>query len=348
MLVEHQAWRAHTTPVVPTRGLTRNAGLRTTSAPVTRLKSIVRNGHREWLSSSNLVESRGPKRKSSPVERGTIVRKRSRLVPVSSAVLNDNASGVVDDQSLAEDSIMHEADGGVIAGLEFSDSDQADVVNQETQDVTVTPVLRQSDTGIGRRKKNAACFYEENKAAGGGLDCLVGVAAFDVVDLDPGTLAKDEVSMHANTAAFAGQLSRPNRDRLANLTKQICDVQKKQTLEEVDVLAGKRERPPFVLEPLQTPNEIRMQFFDQEKSLFDLLPHPPLFECEGHTCSLCSDCIRDALGKGFDSEVITASDGGNDGHATQGAPVGQVPTTRRCRMLFDLQDHMDGTGPLHQ
>lgn len=164
------------------------------------------------------------------------------------------------------------------------------------------------------------------------LDHLVGMAAFDVPDLDLGTLDKDEVSMHANAAAFAGQPSKPNRDRLAHLTKQTCDVAK--------------NRRPFMPEPLQTPNNIRMQFFDQEKSLLSLLPHPPLFECEGHTCSLHSDCVRDALGKEFDLEFATPADVDDNEPAPQEGPVGPVPTTRRCKKLFDLQEHVNGSAPL--
>ena len=111
--------------------------------------------------------------------------------------------------------------------------------------VNVTPVLKQSNIGVGCRENNAAYFYKESRVKGGGLDYLVGMAAFEVPDLDPGTLNKDEVSMYANTASFAGRLSKPNRDRFASLTKQICDVVKKQTLEDVEVSAGKRQRAPF-------------------------------------------------------------------------------------------------------
>jgi hypothetical protein len=229
-------------------------------------------------------------------------------------------------------------------GMDVSDSDEAAI--PDVPEVTVTPVLRQSDIGLGCRENNAAYFYKESKVEGGGLDCLVGVAAFQVPDLDHGTLKKDEVSMCANTAAFASKLSHPNRDRFALLSKQMCDVVKKQTLEEVEASAGRCERRPFLIEPLQTPNDIRMQFFDQEKSLFNLLPHPPLFECEGHACSLYSDCIRDALGKGFDLEFINPTEGEIDLSTHPIGPVGEVPTTRRCKLLFDLQEHVGGRSPI--
>jgi hypothetical protein len=71
------------------------------------------------------------------------------------------------------------------------------------------------------------------------------MAAFEVSDLKPGALDKDEVSMHAHTAAFPGQLSKPSHDPLACLTKKTCNVMKKQTLEEVEVLSGKHKRCPF-------------------------------------------------------------------------------------------------------
>ena len=119
-----------------------------------------------------------------------------------------------------------------------NDSESDAIPFPVSEEVTVTPVLKQSDIGVGCRENNAAYFYKESKVAGGGLDYLVGMAAFEVPDLDPGTLDQDEVSMHANTATFAGQLSKPNRARFADLTKQTCDVVKKQTLEEVEVSAA--------------------------------------------------------------------------------------------------------------
>ena len=239
---------------------------------------------------------------------------------------------------------MMDEENEFAAGIDPSDTQEAAAA--ENLQVTVTPVLQQSDIGSGCRESNAAYFYKESKVKGGGLDYLVGMAAFQVPDLDPGTLDKEEVSMHANTAEFAGHLSKPNRDRLAHHTKLVCDVVKKQTLEEVEVLAGKRERRAFLIEPLQTPNEIRMQFFDQKKSLFSLLPHPPLFECEGHTYSLYSDCIRDALGKGFDLEFITPNDDPSDTEVHEFGPKGHAPTTGRCKKLFDLQEHVNGEGPI--
>jgi hypothetical protein len=297
-----------------------------------QIKRHCRHAHKAWLNGSALVRSRAPKQKSRPDVSVEPATKRSRP---SSADRPETVGA--DNNSSVEDALM-------LDGENDSDFEEASV--PETPEVTVTPVLKQSDIGVGCRENNAAYFYKESKVEGGGLDYLVGMAAFEVPDLDPGTLDKDEVSMYANTASFACQLSQPNRARFADLTKQICDVVKKQTLEEVEVSAGKRARRPFLIEPLQTPNEIRMQFFDKEKSLFNLLPHPPLFECEGHTYSLYSDCIRDALGKGFDLEFITPNDGGTDHAANPAGPVCQVPTTRRCKMLFDLQEHVHGRVPI--
>jgi hypothetical protein len=306
---------------------------------IDQIKKHCRNCHGDWLSRSNkLVTSRAPKRTFTTSGTVQSPAKRTRSAPLQT---NNFEEVAAEANSMPDDATMLDGDNDSITGIDSTDSEE--VALPASQEVAVHPILRQSDIGIGCRENNAAYFYKESKAAGGGLDYLVGMAAFEVPDLDPGTLDKDEVSMYANTANFAGHLSKPNRDRLAHLTKEICNVVKKQTLEEVEVLAGKRERRPFLLEPLQTPNDIRMQFFDQEKSLFNLLPHPPLFECEGHTYSLYSDCIRDALGKGFDLEKIAPI---ADGAADLDGPVGTVPTTRRCKMLFDLQEHVNGVGPL--
>jgi hypothetical protein len=269
-----------------------------------QIKRHCRNCHGQWLAASKLVQSREqssvPKRKSLTIATSERPKKSARSSSVDADRLEVPAAH---DNSEVEDAVMMDEENEFAAEIDPSDTQEAAAA--ENLQVTVTPVLQQSDIGSGCRESNAAYFYKESKVKGGGLDYLVGMAAFQVPDLDPGTLDKEEVSMHANTAEFAGHPSKPNRDRLAHHTKLVCDVAKKQTLEEVEVLAGKRERRAFLIEPLQTPNEIRMQFFDQKKSLFSLLPHPPLFECEGHTHSLCSDCIRDALGKGFDLEFIT-------------------------------------------
>jgi hypothetical protein len=302
-----------------------------------QMKKHCRNCHLEWLSGSKFVVSRAPKRKSPPSGSAELSSKRTRPSPTE----HHETAGAVGSTLVDDEMLLSDAEIDFETGIDLSDSEE-EVAAPAAEEVTVTPVLQQSDIGEGCREKNAAYFHKESKVKGGGLDYLVGMAAFDVEDLDPGTLDKDEVAMYANTAAFAGQLSKPNRDRLAHLTKQICDVVKKQTLEEVEVSAGKRERRAFVIEPLQTPNDIRMQFFDKGQSLFNLLPHPPLFECEGHTYSLYSDCVRDALGKGFDLEVITPTDGATP----QVWPIGEVPTTRRCKMLFDLKEHVAGRSPL--
>ena len=313
-------------------------------------KRHCRNAHLEWLSKSTLVQSRAaPKRKHQHISTAEPLTKRSRVSATSVGItevcgaeeLGLNEVGTLDEGSDNDEGFDNEE-----ASNNEEGSDNDDAVTNEDSLVSVTQVTRQSDIGTGCRESNAAYFYKESKAKGGGLDYLVGMAAFDVPDLDPGTLDKDEVLMYANTAAFAGQLSKPNRDRLAHLTKQICDVVKKQTLEEVEVSAGKQERRPFIIEPLQTPNDIRMQFFDREKSLFNLLPHPPLFECEGHTYSLYSDCIRDALGKGFDLEFVTSTRAHDKEPTSHDFPVGHVPMTRRCKKLFDLKEHEAGSGPL--
>jgi hypothetical protein len=110
--------------------------------------------------------------------------------------------------------------------------------------------------------------------------------------------------MDAKTAELAGNITKPNRDQLADLTKLMVDVVKKQTVEEAQALSGEKACRPFVIRPLTSPNEIQMSLFDQTDSFFSILSHPPLFECEGHACGLYSDCVRDALGKGYDLDFV--------------------------------------------
>ena len=164
-----------------------------------------------------------------------------------------------------------------------------------------------------------------------GLDNLAG-------QLDPG-----EVAMYAQTAELAGHLTKPNRDRLAHLTKSICEVVEKQTVEEMEFEAGDRTRRPFIIRPLTTPNDIRMQFFDGKEALFKLLPHPPLLECEGHAYSLYSDCVRDALGKGYDLDCLPPL-------LARGVdaikyPLRDIMDTPGCKRLFDIRDHERGVSP---
>ena len=303
-----------------------------------------RNKHQDWLSTSELVKQRAPKQKYSTqsVMNGNLTKRRKTLSTETSSTLDDGGSAdaeITTGLLLGHQSAM-ENESDENEGMDFRDDASVDGDNDNTIDVTT--VLKQSDIGIGCRETSAAYFFNENKVKGGGLDYLVGMAKWGLPNLH-GCLDKDEVSMYAKTAEFASKLTKPNRHRLANLTKQICDVVKKQTIEGIEVSSGSRPPRPFVIEPLQTPNEIRMQFFDSEKSLFRILPYPPLFECEGHTYSLYSDCVRDALGKGFDLEYITPTDGLVD---DQSFPISDIPTTKRCKKLFDLHEHINGNHPI--
>lgn len=205
------------------------------------------------------------------------------------------------------------------------------------------PVVRPEDIGVGCRENSAAFFYHESKTPGAGLEYLVGKSRFKNPCL-AGELDQNEVMMYAQTAELASNLTRPNRDRLANLTKSIVDVVQKQTLEESDVLSGIRDRRAFVIRPLITPNEIRMNFFDHAGALFKILPHPPLFECEDHAYSLYSDCVRDALGKGFDLDFIPKPHGGVQ--LPDEFPLRDITKTQQCKTLFDIQDHMAGNPAL--
>jgi hypothetical protein len=205
-------------------------------------------------------------------------------------------------------------------------------------------VFRPDDIGVGPGANSAAYFYHEMRTEGAGLEYLVGRSRFKNSCLS-GQLDPDEVMMYAKTAELASHLTRPNRDRLANLTKSIVDVVQKQTVEENEVMSGKRERRAFIIRPLTTPNEIRMNFYDNAESLFKILPHPPLFECEEHAYSLYSDCVRDALGKGYDLDLVPKSPVG--GPSPDEFPLRRISNTRQCKALFNIQDHNDGNSSLH-
>ncbi len=104
----------------------------------------------------------------------------------------------------------------------------------------VTPALKQEDLGVGCRQFSAACFCNESKNDGAGLEHLAGMSEFGFADLN-GHLDPDEVMMRAKTA---GVLTKPNRDRLANLTIKIVGVVENQTVEAMKAESDKKRKTP--------------------------------------------------------------------------------------------------------
>jgi hypothetical protein len=75
-----------------------------------------------------------------------------------------------EDHSSVEDAIRLDGDNNFGAGIDFSDSEEA-VIN-ETAKLKVTPVLKQSNIGMGCRESDAAYFYKESRVEGGGLGLI--------------------------------------------------------------------------------------------------------------------------------------------------------------------------------
>ncbi len=206
-----------------------------------------------------------------------------------------------------------------------------------------TKVEKKEDIGVGCRGHNGAYFFHENKKEGDGLKYMVGMSNFQLPNLAP-DLDHEEVMMYAQTAQLASDLTRPQRDRLANLTSTIVDITTKQTIEQMEVLSGKRERRAFMIKPLITPNLIRMNLFESTTALFNIMPHPPLFKCRDHAYTLYSDICQDALGKGYDLDYIPIP---TEGGSPLEYPLRDITSTRQCKTLFNINDHMNGDLPLH-
>jgi hypothetical protein len=224
-----------------------------------------RNFHLDWLESSGLVTTRSKRKRITPSPADSPSR-HTRSSPTRqfrpSALVNSPIPIPHPDPP---------SDGGL-----FDDTMQ-DHVSESSVQETSLPIHQLEDLGTGCRHNSAAYFFHESRRHGAGLEFLVGRSRFGLSCLAGGELDSDEVKMYAQTAELAGSLTKPNRDRLANLTSSICDVVQKQAVEEMEVLEGKKERRPFIIRPLVTPLQIRMQFFDNAKSLFKLMPHPPSF-----------------------------------------------------------------------
>lgn len=304
-----------------------------------------RNAHQEWYDQSDLVQSRSKRRTHPPGALGSSGVKRRLTVHAAAELRPENLHDAAD---LISDVLI--VDGGTV-DMHVDDEDVGDplddciglVDDHYPLHCPVTPALKQEDLGVGCRQFSAAYFYNESKNDGAGLEHLVGMSKFGFPNLN-GYLDPDEVMMYAKTAELAGVLTKPNRDRLANLTSKIVDVVKNQTVEAMQAESDKKRKTrPFVIRPLTTPNEIRHDLFDKPKAFFKILPHPPLFECTDHAYSLYSDCVRDALGKGYDLDIIPKPLVDN---SPPTYPLRDISSTIQCKSLFNINDHVAGTSPL--
>jgi hypothetical protein len=284
-----------------------------------------RNVHLQWLNDSNILLKRASKRKSN-----TTLQRPPRSI--DNAPIEYTAAPIVNMDDSTETIIFD--DNESLGEPAFLATD----VNQNLP--VILPIKRVADIGTGTRHNNAAYFFNESQRPGGGLEYLVGMSKFGMTDL-AGELDPAEVKMYVQTAEMAGILTRPNRDRLAQLTKSICDVVENQTKEELEIQAGTKPRRPFIIRPLKTPNEIRSQLYDKSTALFRILPQPPLFECEDHAYSLYSDCVRDALGKGYDLDLVHPLTGAET-NPVPVYPLSKISATSQCLRLFDLRGPIEG------
>ena len=119
-------------------------------------------------------------------------------------------------------------------------------------------------------------------------------------------------------------------------TKTVCEVVKKQTLEEVEVAAQRQEYRPWTLQPITSPFEMRRQMKDgSQDSMMYTVPHVNVMEVGAHAVSLPSDCLQDLVGHGFPLDFVP-----NEAIASllPDFPVRSISSAKMCRKLFDINE----------
>jgi hypothetical protein len=142
--------------------------------------------------------------------------------------------------------------------------------------------------------------------------------------------------MMMQTAELASSLPKNDRDRLAHHTKTVCVVAKKQTLEALDVEAGRKEYRPWTLLPVTTPFEMRCQMKDGSKdSMMHTAPHVDVMDVGSHAVLLPSDCLQDLMGHGFPFDSVPNS---LDVASASQFPVTDIASSATCQHPFDVND----------
>jgi hypothetical protein len=182
-------------------------------------------------------------------------------------------------------------------------------------------------------------FFFRDKTDGHGMRFLAARAQFGLSDIAPDQLNSLETKMMMQTAELACSLPQNDRDRLAHYTKTVCDVVKNQTLESLDVEAGRKEYRSWTLLPITTPFEMRRQMKDGSKdSMMHNVPHANVMEVGSHAVSLPSDCLQDLMGHGFPLDFVP---NGLDAACAPEFPVTDIASSATCRKLFDMNQFHD-------
>ena len=156
-------------------------------------------------------------------------------------------------------------------------------------------------------------FFEAD-CNGNGLAYLACLANFHRTDVADEVL-QNEVTRFINVAAFAGTLTRPQREEFAYILRDVVSAKPK----EADTL--------WRIPVPTTPQELRRTIMEGKYSVFENLPHPLVQEVGDYAYCLPSDCLSDLLAHGFANLHPTLPKFNKQSTITQG--LGSSPAAKR-------------------
>jgi hypothetical protein len=290
----------------------------------TQIANHIRYGHKEYYE-DNLRQRK--RRKANP----------SSQISLVAESLNHEDPMLVD---LAHTCVLEEQhlNGELNAGPnnEVEDEDDVFVPIMDPAPEIGFPPLAHPSLNVASRYEASREFFFRDKTNGNGMKYLAAKAQFGRPDIPPEALDGLEVQMMMQTAELAYSLPKKDRVRLAHYTKTVCEVVKKQTLEELEVASNRQEYRPWTLLPITTPFEMRRQMKDGSKdSMMYTVPHVNVMEVGVHAVSLPSDCIQDLMGHGFPLDFVPNS---QEALLLPEFPVRNISSTGMCRQLFDINN----------
>ncbi len=197
-----------------------------------------------------------------------------------------------------------------------------------------SPLIGPTDITAANRDATREFFFRNQK--GEGSKYLAAKAQFGLSNIDPTLLDSLEVRMLMQTAELAASMPRADSDRLADYTKTVAQVVKKQTLEEIELQGGRTTIRPWTILPVTSRFQMRRQMRDGSKdAIINNVPHVAITSVGCHAVTLPSDCLQDLAGHGFPLAYVPNSSESLD---LPTFPVNSISTTGMCKKLFDIND----------
>jgi hypothetical protein len=261
-------------------------------------------------------------------------------LPANPGILHNSHNPLFSSHEPIDDCAMSAEDEDCV--LEHQITQQEVIRNPQPEDVPglgpgVRPISlsRASDITAAIREASREFFFRDQ--TGDGTKYLAARAQFGRPNIPPHLLDPVEVSMIMQTAELASSLPKADRLRLAKYTNTVCDVVKKQTLEEVEVAANRQSVRPWTLLPITSAFQMRRQMKDGSiDSIMHTVPHVHIMEIGSHAVSLPSDCLQDLAGHGFPLDFVPNR---SDADKLPQFPVTSISSTTMCRQLFDINQY---------